>query len=111
MRVLELLPAFAAIMALLMSLPLMSAQAREGASMQVECAGGRGFELWLGKEQAVVETVDRRLVLDRRPSSLGQQFRAAGASLIIDGDFVAFVAQYDLAWRDCHIVVKERQRR
>ena len=108
MRVLELLPAFFAIMALLLSLPLTGAQARASASRHVECAGGRGFALVLGKEQAVVEMDDRRLILQRRPSSLGQQYRSNGASLIIDGDFVAFVSQDDLAWRDCHIVDRER---
>lgn len=106
MRVLELLPTFIIIVAPLLLIPFTGAQARAGAKVHVECAAGRGFEFLLGKEHAVVELEDRRLILHRRPSSLGQQFRTNEATLIIDGDFVAFVLEDDLEWQDCHIVVR-----
>mgnify|MGYP003582730600 CR=1 FL=1 len=108
MPVLELRPTLVTVLALLLFLPLTSAQARMGDWVHVECAEGRSFELLISQEHAVVELKRRRLVLQRRPSSIGQQYRTREVTLIIDGDFVAFVPDDDLDWRDCHIVGPNR---
>ncbi|PJG45935.1 hypothetical protein CAF53_17000 [Sphingobium sp. LB126] len=72
-------------------------------AFHVACAQGRSFGLRIEGRQARVQLADRELLLARRPSSLGQHFRSAEATLIIDDAFVAFVQRGDWDWQDCRI--------
>lgn len=77
--------------------------AKTAAAIRVQCAGDRQFLLRLDRQRARVMFDNRQRDLRREPSSLGRKYAAEGATLIIDGDFVAFVLRDDLDWRDCHI--------
>ncbi len=92
--------------AIVASLLLMSANpaaAHPADFMQVKCAQGRSFFLRIEKKQAIIRSGAVQMRLDRRSSALGQQFESEAATLIIDGDFVAFVPKGDPSWRDCRI--------
>ena len=69
----------------------------------VGCAGGRSFQIEAREKVARIFLDGRELLLTRRASSLGQQYRSGDAALIIDGDYVAFVLNDDLAYEDCRI--------
>ncbi len=69
----------------------------------VVCAGGRSFQMEAREKVARIFLEGRELRLTRRASSLGQQYRSSDAALIIDGDYVAFVLNDDLAYEECHI--------
>ena len=75
-------------------------QPREQPTMVV-CAGGRNFQMEAREKLARIFLDGRQVRLTRR--SLGQQYRSSDAALIIDGDYVAFVLNNDLAYEDCHI--------
>jgi hypothetical protein len=79
------------------------AMAKAPEDIRVQCAGGRHFQLRLDPQRARVIFDNRLLDLRRKPSSLGKQYHARDATLIIDGDFVAFVLRDDLDWRECRI--------
>ncbi len=72
------------------------------AVVQVKCAGERHFLLRI-QPQRVKVVVDRRsFELRRQPSSLGY-YRSGDTTLIIYGDFVAFVSRGNFGWQNCHI--------
>lgn len=77
--------------------------AKTEAAIRVQCAGDRQFLLHLDRQRARVMFDNRQRDLRREPSSLSRKYAAEGATLIIDGDFVAFVLRDDLDWRDCRI--------
>jgi hypothetical protein len=77
--------------------------AKTAAAIRVQCAGDRHFLLHLDRQRVRVMFDNRQPDLRREPSSLGRKYAATGATLIIDGDSVAFVLQDDLDWRDCRI--------
>jgi hypothetical protein len=77
-------------------------KARDEPAMVV-CAGGRSFQIEAREKVARIFLDGRELRLTRRASSLGQQYRSSDAALIIDGDYVAFVLNDDLAYEDCGI--------
>lgn len=70
--------------------------------VQVKCAGDRHFLLRLHPQGVEIVVDGRSFELSRRPSSLGY-YRSRDATLIIDGDFVAFVPRGDFGWQNCHI--------
>ena len=80
-----------------------SAPAQTKAQIRVRCEGGRYFLLRLDPQHATVIAEKRRFEMRRKISSLGQHYRGDKATLIIDGNFVAFVPQGDWDWRDCRI--------
>ncbi|WP_022681616.1 hypothetical protein [Sphingobium bisphenolivorans] len=99
------LPLLPPVLAPLLALfPLASAAAEVKGDHQVQCAEGRNFLLRIDGARAQVQLDGDRLTLARAPSSLGEQFRSAQATLIIDGSFVAFVPKGDMGWRDCNLV-------
>lgn len=106
MRVLEIgLSALPLLAALLLAVaPWKGLAAEPGGNVRVQCAEGRKFHLRIVGRQARVQLDDGGLVLVRKPSSLGQHFRSGQATLIIDGDFVAFARKGDWNWRDCQIL-------
>ena len=69
----------------------------------VVCAGGRSFQMDAREKLARIFLDGRELRLTRRASSLGQQYLSSDAALLIDGDYVAFVLNDDLAYEDCRI--------
>jgi hypothetical protein len=73
------------------------------APVQVQCAGGRQFLLQAEQRRAQVRVGQRQLNLVRRPSSMGQQYHSPQATLILDGDFIAFVPKNDAGWQDCRV--------
>ena len=70
--------------------------------VRVKCAGDRHFLLRLQTQSAEVVVDGRSFDLLRRPSSLGY-YRSREATLIIDGDFFAFVPRGDFGWQNCHV--------
>lgn len=69
----------------------------------MQCAGGRQFLLQAEHKHARVRLGERQIDLVRRPSSMGQQYYGPEATLILDGDFVAFVPKGDAGWQDCRV--------
>jgi hypothetical protein len=73
------------------------------APVQVQCAGGRQFLLQAEQRRAQVRLGERQLELVRKPSSIGQQYHSPQATLIQDGDFIAFIPKDDASWQDCRV--------
>ena len=73
------------------------------APVQVQCAGGRQFLLQAEHKHARVGVGERQIDLVRTPSSMGRQYQNAQATLILDGDFIAFVPKDDAGWQDCRV--------
>lgn len=70
----------------------------------VSCAGDRHFILQMRPQYATIFLRGRQLRLERRESSLGRQYHSSDASLIIDGEFVAFVTKDDLGFENCRLI-------
>jgi hypothetical protein len=94
--------ALAAALTLIFTLPS-SAPAETKAQVRVRCEDGRYFLLRLDPQRATVIAEKRRFEMRRKESSLGQYYRGDKATLIIDGNFVAFVPSDDWGWKDCRI--------
>lgn len=87
-----LLPAWAAMVAGCASTPQSKRlEARE--DRRFACASGAAFAVENSGTVAVVRFDDGSYRLQRRPSSIGEKFASPQATLIIDGDFAAFVAE------------------
>lgn len=69
----------------------------------VQCEGGRHFDIMAGEGEATVMIDGRRLDLASRPSTLGNRFDGMETVLIIDGAFVALVLRNHLDLRNCQI--------
>lgn len=67
----------------------------------VRCAEGRQFFVRMAGARAIVTVGLRQISLLRRDLKLGHYFSSAEATLMIDGDFVAFVPWGDPEWTDC----------
>ncbi|QHD65931.1 hypothetical protein GS397_01825 [Sphingobium yanoikuyae] len=89
-------------LALIFSLPL-SASAETNAQVRIHCENGRYFLLGFAPRRATVIAEKRRYEMRRKESSLGQYYHSTEATLIIDGDFVAFVPRDDWDWQGCRI--------
>jgi hypothetical protein len=92
----------AAALALICHLPA-SASAEASAQMQVRCQGGRHFLLRFDAQRATVIAEKRRFEMRRKESPLGQYYHDRETTLIIDGNFVAFVPKDDWGWQGCRI--------
>lgn len=74
----------------------------------VRCAAGRGFSIRFSKHHVTVSLDGGQVLrLARRASSLGKQYSTHDATLIIDGDFVAFVMKDDLGFEDCRLAAQK----
>lgn len=68
---------------------------------RITCAGGRQFLLRLDGTHAQIQIGTQQLDLPRKPSSLSERYDNSDATLMLDGDFVAFVPRGDAGWQDC----------
>lgn len=69
----------------------------------VQCEGGRHFDIMAGEGEATVMIDGRRLDLKSRSSAFGKRFNGAETVLIIDGTFIALVLRNDLDLKNCQI--------
>jgi len=80
-----------------------------GASADVDpaqryvCAGGRGFDVIRSAQGAIVSLNGRTYNLEAKPSSLGQRYASAEATLIVDAEFAAFVTNKDMSLTKCQL--------
>lgn len=65
------------------------------------CVDGRTFTVQRGEETAEVGYFNERYRLPRRPSRLGIRYATEDATLIIDGDFAAFVTEHVVDLESC----------
>jgi hypothetical protein len=68
------------------------------------CAGGRTFDIIRSGEVAIVRLGERTYNLHAKRGSLGERYTDRRATLIIDGDFAAFVANDETQLSDCRQV-------
>ena len=66
------------------------------------CSDGRSFTVRRDDERASIQYADGRYSLSRRPSSIGTKYASPEATLIIDGDFAAFVTETVVDLEGCH---------
>ncbi|AXB75522.1 hypothetical protein TQ38_018595 [Novosphingobium sp. P6W] len=85
------------------SMPISTSAQPTKAPVQVQCAGGRQFLLQAEQRRARVRVGERQLNLVRKSSLMGQQYHSPQATLILDGDFIAFVPKDDAGWQDCRV--------
>jgi hypothetical protein len=57
------------------------------------CSDGRSFTVVRDAQHATVQFADGRYRLVRRSSSIGPKYASNDATLLIDGDFAAFVTK------------------
>jgi hypothetical protein len=96
------LPSFTAIVFLLAGAAASHAVARPLAPAErVTCAGGRQFLLQTGADGAQIQIGSQQLNLPRKPSALSERYANAKGTLMLDGNFVAFVPRGDAGWKDC----------
>ena len=77
-------------------------QSAEPKTSSFQCQGGRSLSVVQTGNRATVQVGERRYELKAKPTSLGDRYVSAHASLIIDGTFAAFVADDLLDLQDCH---------
>jgi hypothetical protein len=68
---------------------------------RITCAGGRQFLLQTGADGARVQFGVRHLKLPRKPSALSERYAGSEGTLMLDGEYVAFVPRNDAGWKDC----------
>ncbi|MGF7156456.1 hypothetical protein [Novosphingobium gossypii] len=68
---------------------------------RITCAANRHFLLRTDAERAQIQIGNRRLELQRAPSAISQRYRSEEATLMLDGEFIAFVPKGDAGWTDC----------
>lgn len=71
------------------------------AAERITCAGGKQFLLRTSTNGARVQIGTRQLNLPRKPSALSERYGSNEGTLMLDGEFVAFVPKGDAGWRDC----------
>ncbi|MDE8652551.1 hypothetical protein [Novosphingobium album (ex Liu et al. 2023)] len=52
-------------------------------------------------DSARIQIGARQLKLPRKPSALSERYANAEGTLMLDGEFVAFVPRDDAGWKDC----------
>ena len=66
------------------------------------CADNRTFTTITRDDRSIqIVTATGSYIMARRPSSLGIKYRSEEGTLILDGDFAAFVLRNDANFRDC----------
>ena len=79
-----------------------SASATAAATVvRYECDPRQKLIVARSEESAAVQFVDRKYELERRPSSIGEKYASANATLIIDGSHAVFVADDRLQLGTC----------
>lgn len=68
---------------------------------RITCSGNRQFLLQSDTKRAQIQIGTRRLELWRAPSAISKRYRSDEATLMLDGDFIAFVPTGDAGWTDC----------
>jgi hypothetical protein len=68
------------------------------------CAGGRTFDVIRSGQIAIVRLGERIYNLQAKPGSVGERYTDRQATLIIDGDFAAFVANDETQLSECRQV-------
>jgi hypothetical protein len=68
---------------------------------RITCAGGRQFLLRTSTDGARLQIGTRQLNLPRKSSALSERYGSNEGTLMLDGEFVAFVPKGDAGWRDC----------
>ncbi|MBB3941450.1 hypothetical protein GGR39_003127 [Novosphingobium fluoreni] len=68
---------------------------------RITCSGGRQFLLRTSTNGARVQIGTRQLNLPRKPSALSERYAGTEGTLMLDGEFVAFVPKGDAGWKDC----------
>ncbi|PZU07385.1 MAG: hypothetical protein DI606_16615 [Sphingobium sp.] len=68
---------------------------------RITCAVGKQFLLRTGAAGAQVQIGTRKLTLPRKPSAISERYAGNEGTLMLDGEFVAFVPKGDAGWRDC----------
>lgn len=69
-----------------------------------QCSGGRTFDVIRSGQVAIVRLGERTYNLQAKPGSLGERYTDGRATLIIDGDFAAFVANDEMQLSRCRQV-------
>jgi hypothetical protein len=69
-----------------------------------KCAEGRHIRVGRDASKAQVAYDNALYSLSRRPSSIGQKYTSAEATLIIDGDYAAFVSETIVDLDGCYEV-------
>jgi hypothetical protein len=81
-------------MALLSSMAVLTlALSADPPPVAYECLDGSRFTLLASTSEAVVRFSDREYRLPRRPSSLAIKYESKAATLFLDGEFAAFIAE------------------
>ena len=85
------------------ALALAPAHGRNPSTTEFGCSAGLSFEVEYRDRGrvAAVRTAAREFVLSRKPGSLGERFSSGDATLIIDGDFAAFVSNEESNYSQC----------
>ena len=66
------------------------------------CHDGQRFSVDRNSQTALIRYANNRYSLSRRPSSLGVKYSSAEATLIIDGQFAAFVTETVMDLENCY---------
>jgi hypothetical protein len=66
------------------------------------CATGRWFEVRRSSSAADVSLDGRNYSLELKAGSLGTRYASPEATLIVDGNFAAFVTNEDIGLTACH---------
>lgn len=80
-------------MAYLSSLAVLAIALAAPEAVAYKCLDGSRFTLTASPTQAVVRFPDREYHLPRKPSALAVKYSTETATLYLDGDFAAFVAE------------------
>lgn len=80
-------------MAFLSSVAVLAFAAADAPPIAYECLDGSQFTLRASATEALVWFPDREYRLPRRPSSLAIKYESKAATLFLDGDFAAFIAE------------------
>lgn len=88
-----------------LSLAACSAGGRSSATIASTflCADDRSFTVKRDSKSAIVHYLDAHYHLSRRPSSIGYKYGSGEATLVIDGDYAAFVTEAIPDLEDCRI--------
>ena len=94
-----------------MALPVLAVpvQGRTPSAASFTCAADHSFQVTYRARGrvAAVRTPTKEYLLDRKPGNLGQRFSSSQATLIIDGDFAAFVAEEAGEYSQCRSAALE----
>ena len=84
------------------------AYGRSSSSTAFQCSAGLSFQVQIhdGGRVAAVRTSTREFVLSKKATSIGVRFSSREATLIIDGNFAAFVADEEREYSHCEAAAR-----